>query len=186
MFESHKLLYYKNQVNDMPVPIAIWYKYEEYKSKALENMSSKRLDRHKLASCICAAIVEIRPLTGVNGATIIKRANEILALYVGLNIIKAYMIFDFLRKSGISSEEQYKINHYLKDNFDMQFPKNICDTQEYKDNFANALFWSHQNCEFKKSECFHYDIWAYSKIFYHLELYNNEHLEKAYQEYVKS
>lgn len=175
----------KNEAAEMPVQIAIWHKFEEYKDKALVNMSGERLDRHKLASCICAAIIEIRPLTGSNGAKIVKRANEFLALYVGLNVIKAYMIFDFLEKEHILPEKRVQINNYLKDNFDMQFPDNICDTQKYKVNFANALYWSHQDCEFKNAECFHYDIWAYSKIFYHLELYNNEHLKSAYQKCVK-
>lgn len=44
--------------------IAIWKKFETYKAKALENMTGSRLDRHKLPSCICGAIIEAKPLTG--------------------------------------------------------------------------------------------------------------------------
>lgn len=174
----------KDKENDMPMPIAIWNKYEEYKANALKNMSGARLDRHKLAFCMCGAIIEIKPLCGFNGAVIVKRANELLALYVGLNMIKAYMIYDFCNKLNIQLQEKQQVNHYIKEHFDMQFPQNICDTQKYKDNFANALYWSHQNCSYKRAECFNYDIWAYAKLFYHLELYNFCYLEQAYQSYL--
>lgn len=172
----------KCQVNGEPVPIAIYHKFEEYKNKAIKNMSSRRLDRHKLASCICGAIIEVKPLTGYNNAIILKKANEIFALYVGLNIIKAYMLYDLLKVSNMSPIKIKKIDYYLKNNFDMKFPENICDTQHYKDNFANALYWSHYNCNITKKECFNYDIWAYSKIYYHLELYNKEHIKKCYED----
>lgn len=80
------------------VPIAIWRKFEEYKEKTVKNMSGDRLDRHKLASCICGAIIEIKPLVGYKGAVIARNANEILALHVGLNIIKAYMMYALIDK----------------------------------------------------------------------------------------
>lgn len=166
-------------------PIAIGYKYEEYKDKALKNMAGKRLDRHKLASCICGALIEVRPLVGFQGAVIKKRANEILALHVGLNVIKAYMMYDFLDKLDVPQEEKQKIHHYLQENFDMQFPGKICDSQSYEENFQNALYWSHHECRYSDDECFDYDIWAYSKIFYHLELYNQDHLKESYEEYLK-
>lgn len=166
-------------------PIAIGYKYEEYKNKALANMTGERLDRHKLASCICGALIEVRPLVGVQGAVILKRANEILALHVGLNVIKAYMIHALLDKLDIPQEEKQKIHHYLKENFDMQFPENICDSQSYEKNLENALYWSHHKCNYLDGECFNYDIWAYSKIFFHLELYNQGFLKKCYEEYLK-
>lgn len=166
------------------IPIAISDKFEEYKDRAAKNMSGeRRLDRHKLASCICGALIEISPLVGFQGAIITKKANEKLALHVGLNVIKAYMMFDFLDKLSVSHEEKQAIHHYLKENFDLQFPGNICDTQKYDVNLENALYWSHFECDYKKGECFRYDIWAYSKIFYHLELYNQEYLEQSYAKY---
>ena len=57
--------------------IAIWKTFEKYRKKALLNMESNRLDRHKLASCICGSIVEVRPLVGFNGAKIKKNSNSI-------------------------------------------------------------------------------------------------------------
>ncbi len=35
-------------------------------------------------------------------------------------------------------------------------------------------------------ECFHYDIWAYAKLFYHLELYNQPAFTTACHEYLKT
>lgn len=174
----------KSKVEDKEIPIAISDKFEEYKDKAVRNMSGKgRLDRHKLASCICGALIEISPLVGFQGAVIKKSANELLALHVGLNVIKAYMIYDFLSKLSVSQEEKKKTHRYLQENFDLQFPGNICDTQKYDVNLVNALYWSHFKCYYKKDECFGYDIWAYSKIFYHLELFNQEYLKQSYAKY---
>ncbi len=177
----------KYNVGKDKLPFALLKKFEEYESKACENMSGSRLDRHKLASCICGAIIEIKPLVGYNGAQIPKNANETLALYIGLNVIKAFMMYDIL--DNIPLEKRYEMHKYLRNNFDMQLPSldnNICDSQEYRQNIVNALYWSHYECNISQKECFHYDIWAYSKIFYHLELYNKEYLKKCCQEFIKS
>lgn len=175
----------KHKVDKDEIPIAIWKKFEKYKNNALKKMSGKRLDRHKLASCICGAIIEIKPLEGFNGAEIRKNANEILALHVGLNVIKFYMMFEFTKE--FTSQKRKNVIQYLKENFDIRFPglqENICDTQEYIENLSNALYWSHHYCSIKHDECFHYDIWAYSKIFYHLEIYNQNILKNVYEKYV--
>lgn len=168
------------------IPFQIWDKYEEYRNRALKEMHGTRLDRHKLASCICGAIIEVRPLTSITGK-IRRNANEIFALEVGVNVIKFYMMCELLYKID---NEVYKFNalRYLKEKFTMRFPsvdKNICDTHDYKTNLHNSLLWSHHNCNIIKKECFHYDIWAYAKIFYHLELYNKNFLISAYQEFIK-
>lgn len=173
----------KTEFEGEEIPFAISRKFDEYKDRAVKNMAGKRLDRHKLASCICGALIEIRPLVGYNGAMIPKRANELLALHVGLNVIKAYMMHAFLNGVHASPEEKQEIHCYLKENFDMQFPKNICDAQKYDVNLVNALYWSHFKCSHTPDECYRYDIWAYSKIFYHLELCNQANLEKSYREY---
>lgn len=70
------------------IPFIIGENFEKYRECAIKKMSKDRLDRHKLASCICGAIIESKPLVGFNGAIIAKNANEALALYVGLSVIK--------------------------------------------------------------------------------------------------
>ncbi len=148
-------------------------------------MSGSRLDRHKLASCICGAIIEIKPLVGFNGVKINKYANEMFALQVGLDVIKVYMIRDL----DIPKKDRNTLIAYMKDNFDMKFPAlkyNVCDKHDYATNLRNALYKTHHACNLKKDECFHYDILAYSKIFYHLELYNRKDFELTYNKRLKS
>lgn len=170
--------------------IAIWKKFEAYKAKALENMAGSRLDRHKLASCICGAIIEAKPLTGFGGATILKNANDIFALYVGLTVLKYYMTNNLTKHlKDTDPGLQIKANRYLRDTYSMKLPsmaENICDTQGYEKNLSYALYRTHEKCPSIGRECFHYDIWAYAKIFYHLEMYNREPLQKLYQEYLRS
>lgn len=176
-------------VRDEEVPIDIGKRFEEYKLRASKNMTGSRLDRHKLASCICGAIIETKPLVGYKGAVIVKNANEIFALHVGLNVLKFYMMYDLLYSSGTLVENANNVKEYLKECFNVQFPSledNVCDIQEYELNLYNALYWTHQKCDIINIECFQYDIWAYSKIFYHLELYNRDFLKKAYEEYIEN
>ena len=169
----------KSQVNDLPVPLAINAKYEDYKAEALEHMAGNRLDRHKLASCICGAIVEIQPLAGYNNAPISKTANETFALYVGLYVVEYDMIYGYLQKLQVSDQEKERLIKYLKENFQMQFPDNICDAQKYDKNLANALYWSRQSRGSLGDKCSRFDTWAYAKIFYHLDLHNRFHMEQA-------
>lgn len=160
--------------------------FEEYRRTAQENMVGHRLDRHKLASCICAAIIEAKPLTGFQGSSIVRNANEILGLYTGLNVIKYYMLFDYLSPQTISQEKKEKMMKYLKEHFEMNTPslsENICDTKSYRENMANALYRSHHHCNLASKMCYHFDIWAYSKIFYHLELYNQPSLTELCEKY---
>ena len=171
-------------LRDRQTPFILGENFEKYRKNAEVNMSNPRLDRHKLASCICGAIIETKPLSCLKGKKISARANEILALHVGLSVIKYYMIYDFLHNSNFSfsAEQEEQAKAYLMKNFDLSLPSlddNICDTQEYEKNLLNALHWTIYDCKFKK-DCYRYDIWAYAKIFYHLELYNMPKL-KAYR-----
>lgn len=176
------------KINNDILPFAIWKKFNEYEDKALLKMQGTRLDRHKLASCLCGAIIEIKPLAPFNNAKIPKNANEILALHIGLNVIKAFMIYDVISNLSLKPEEFYKLYDYMKAKFEMKLPdldQKICDTQNYEKNIVNALYWSHEICNITKKECFRYDIWGYSKIFYHLELFNKPHFDKCYRKCLK-
>lgn len=149
-------------------------------------MFSERLDRHKLASCICGAIIEIRPITGVRGQKILKTANEWLAVYTGINVIKSYMVYGLLYNHSMPQSAKFKVKEYLTNHFQLDFPPNICDTRQYNENLVNALHRTHTICKNTKTTCFQYDIWAYSKVFYHLELYNQENLYKAYKSFLQT
>lgn len=167
-------------LRDRQTPFILGENFEKYRKNAEVNMSNPRLDRHKLASCICGAIIETKPLSCLNGKKISGRANEILALHVGLSVIKYYMIYDFLHNLDLSAKQTEQAKAYLMKNFDLSLPSlddNICDTQEYEKNLLNALHWTIYNCELLKKDCYRYDIWAYAKIFYHLELYNTPKLK---------
>lgn len=183
--DNHNNCCVRYRIGDDEFHIALWKKYREYKERALANMSSARLDRHKLASCICGAIIDVRPLTGLNGTPIAKNSNEILGLHVGLGVLKFYMVYDMLcGLDDVSMRDDAK--RYLMDHYEVKFPGNIRDTKDYQYNMYNALYWSHCHCDYKAGECFRYDIWAYAKIFYHLELCNQADLKKTYQEYLNT
>ena len=170
-------------------PIALEKKIEDYKKKASLNMVGERLDRHKLASCICGAIIELSPIVGVTNKNFLKTVNELYALHVGMNVIKAFMIYELAYnltiKQGYPIEKAIDVKKYLKYNFHMQFPcEKICDTEDYQTNLVNALYQTHKQCNINERNCFQYDIWAYSNIFFHLELYNRKNFNDTYQEYV--
>ena len=161
------------------VPYELGKTYETYINRAKAKLDKKRLDRHKLASCFCGAIIETKPLTGYQNAVIPKIANEYVALYAGMAVVKFYMIND------LADKEAYP---YLKDHFEIKLPpsdQNVCDTQEYVKNLGNALYWSNSECNQTRTECFSFDIWAYATIFYHLELYNKPFLQTVYDQYLK-
>lgn len=184
---SNKKFCVRYNIGNDTLPFAIWKKFSEYEDKALSKMQGKRLDRHKLASCLCGAIIETKPLAPFNNAKVPKNVNEILALHIGLNVIKAFMIYDAVCSISSKPEEFYKMYEYMKSSFEMRLPnldQNICDTQDYGKNIVNALYWSHENCNIKNEECFRYDIWGYSKIFYHLELFNKPYFDECYKKYL--
>ncbi len=62
-------------IRNKEIPFLIGEKFEAYKNNALKYMPGTRLDKHKLASCICGAIIEVKPLAGFNGIEISKNTN---------------------------------------------------------------------------------------------------------------
>lgn len=176
----------KPQINGKSTYITIWEEYEKYRNQMLQNVKSKRLDRHKIASCLCGAVLEVQPLTECKNKKIKKNANEILALHSGIAVIKYFMIYEYINKLSLSNDEKIKMRDYLKENFFIQFPhskENICDIQEYSKNIVNALFWSRFTCELLNKQCFKYEPWAYATIFYHIEAYNKQSFLKVLSDY---
>lgn len=173
----------KWQMGNKLVPYAIYDVYMEYRGRALQHMSSQRLDRHKLASCICGALLETAPITTTDRNPPDTLVNEAVALHTGLNVIKYYMMEDIMQELKGSDTEKAKVHQHLQEHFIMQFPAPIRDSQEYERNLLNAFHWCHSQCRTLKRDCFSYDIWAYSKIFYHLELFNQDKIRKSCEEY---
>lgn len=146
--------------------IEIARRFERYRSEAVKFVKSNRLDRHKLAACICISIVEVNPLKDTKG----KGSNELLAIYTALNIIKLYMMFDLSKKDADKERLEF-----IKEKFDMECPPledNIRDTKSYRVNLVNALKRTQIYCKDAAMKCSKFDIWAYADIFYHLEVYN--------------
>lgn len=187
-FLSQILKEHKNYcLRSREVPYEIGKEYDAYKAQTNTHMSNPKLDRHKLASCICGAIIKARPISLSTGQIPI-RVNEILALYTSLAVLKDYMMYDKIADIN-DFGAQSELTNYLKDNFHIILPsleENICDTQEYQENLFNALYWSHHHCEEIDFECYHYDIWAYAKIFYHVERYNMPRLQETHEQYMNS
>lgn len=181
----------KDKVDNNSINIAIWKKYEEYRKLASNNVLSRRLDRHKLAACVCATIVQIQPLTGVNGQKIKKTANEIVAMLAAFTVLKYYMITDYLqdKKNTLSAQEKENMKVYIKENFQIECPtldENIGDRQEYEKNLLNALRWTRTLCRYSNKKCCSFDIWAYATIFYHLETYNRKRFNEVCKNYIDS
>lgn len=176
----------KAMVGTKDVPHAIGDSLQYYLDKTQKSMvENDEPDRHKLASCLCGAIVKVRPLNSINKRE--DKINEIAAMYAGLYVIEYYMRYVFVENLPVSEEEKLKILAHFKSDFYIHFPESICDEKTYDINFVNALYRSHPRCEvyYGDKECFQFDIWAYSKIFYHLELYNQKFLEESYSRYQK-
>lgn len=169
-------------------PYDIGRKYDEYKNMADKCLQSSKLDRHKLASCACGAIIAIQPIRYLSKDSTVKGANEALALYVGLAVMRRFMMYDFVEKLPTWDERQ-KVRSYLQSHFEVSLPElkdNIRDIQEYERNLCNALYWTYQKYDVQNPDPFQYDIWAYATIFYHLETYNKPKFDQVYKECCES
>lgn len=153
-----------------------------------EDISQIHIDRHKFASCVCGAIIEVRPI-GKVGKQWVRNTNELVALQVGIIILQRNIIFDFINTSDVSDEDKVPMTQFFKENFKMQFPsikENICEKQDYAAGLCADLSRTYHDCKYKKDRCFHFDVFAYSKIFYHLEMKNREQLNDLYQDYINA
>ncbi len=92
------------QIDGDELHIAIWKKFEEQRARSLTSMTGERIDRHKIASCCCGAILEARPLAPLNGVKDLNSVNEICAILVGLGVIKDYMMYSIAEKNKLLSE----------------------------------------------------------------------------------
>lgn len=153
-----------------------------------EDINNIHIDRHKFASCVCGAIIKVRPI-GKVGKQWVRNTNEIVALHAGIIILQRNMIYDFINTLNISEEDKVPLTQFLNKNFKMRFPstlENICEKQNYDEGLCSDLSRTYHYCDCKKGICFHYDVFAYSKIFYHIEMKNREQLNDLYQDYMNA
>ena len=180
----------KGEVEELRIPICrkIW----DYEKKTKDKMKhgskeeDKVLDRHKLVACLCAAIIEARPIKAN-----IRYVNEMLATTVSLGYLRYKMIILMIDEKRCPSEKEDKMREYLRDNYILGYPDNLSDEEDYRLNMYHDLTETYEQCRYKeKSEpelenvCYHFDIFAYAKIFYHLERENRKGLEEMYDAYI--
>lgn len=197
-----KVLYYISEsglnysINDpQNVRHSIYSKIDEYVEMTKKSMCKKgedidkiHIDRHKFAACVCGAIIEVRPI-GKKGKQWVRNTNEIVALNVGIIILQRNVIYDFISALDISDEEKVLMTKFFIENFKMRFPsllENICEKQDYAEGLCADLSRTYHDCTYKKGICFHLDVFAYSKIFYHIEMKNREQFNDLYQDYMNA
>ena len=126
-----------------------------------------KLDGHKLASCICGAIRDIKPLERVQGEGTANRQlpmfNEVLALFSAVEFLRPFIISHFLDKHP----KYAPLRQRIRNEFKVSFTDTIRDKKAYPQNLIAAI---HRSRDF--------DIFAYATIFYHIDLYNIDKLEK--------
>lgn len=197
-----KVLYYISEsglnycINDpQNVRQSIYNKIDEYVEmtkqsmcKNGEDINNIHIDRHKFASCVCGAIIAVRPIGRV-GKQWVRNANEIVALQAGTIILQRNVIYDFIEAKNVSEEDKVPMTQFFKEKFKLNFPskdENLCEKKDYVEGLCADLSKTYHYCKHKNATCFHYDVFAYSKIFYHIEMKNREQLNDIYQSYMNS
>ena len=145
-------------------------KFFEFSNYCKNNVIGGTIDRHKQASCMCGAVFLSNIIVSIEGKK--HNANEILAMSMGLNLLKMYMIMD---KFGLAGDAQMK--KLCIDGFSFTFPGidlNTHDKKEYRENISITMSKSNHCVYDKQKICEKFDVWAYSKIFFHLDNYNTE------------
>lgn len=144
------------------------------------------LDRHKLAACLCAAIIEVKPLIKANGKSTgidYKYCNETFAVLVCMEVLKKAMVYEMAEEIK-DTQAALKFKEKLYRDYRMQYPDyRYGDKTDYLKNMCYDMGNTHELCEHKDGECYHFDIFAYAKIFYHLEKHNRDIICDMFQEY---
>ncbi|MBF0138180.1 MAG: hypothetical protein H7833_15160 [Magnetococcus sp. DMHC-1] len=144
----------------------------------------KKMDRHKIAACVAAAILHVRVLKRSNildkGSPRAHFANEILAFYCALNTLASFIFTGFdqgelqidpnrildLRKTGFRMPPTPKNSDTYDQHIYLAFQ--VSRTLRYLPNSQPSLGMSHNFIPV--------DILLLSTILYHIELYNLETL----------
>lgn len=134
------------------------------------SVESTRMDRHKVASCMAGAILKVGILSqpkniDPKGRKMISYfANETLAAFSGLAIVKAFIRADKNNEIGYSNEILEKKDKFLEEGFIFPSPT--------QDDFLPWLIYA-----FSDSKNTKYNVMAFSNIFYLLEAYTFSQIE---------
>ncbi len=141
-----------------------------YKDQIFDKTDEALLDRHKVASCICAAFLQVSVFNKQRMVQRIKEtkvavhsyffyANELVALYAANRFLSFFMVMD------------YRGNFELQRDILEKFPLMPPSFKSKKGFWTSVLF----NLASIKDEDVigqeHFDIYAYAIIFFMLEIY---------------
>lgn len=151
-----------------------------YKDQIFDKTDDALLDRHKVASCICAAFLQVSVFnkermvnriidTGEKVHSYFFYANELVALYAANRFLSFFMVLD------------YRGNFELQKTIMEEFPLMPPSVKSKKGVWTSVLF---NLASIKDEEMIgleHFDIYAYAIIFFMLEVYyiEKKHLHTA-------
>ena len=111
---------YGNYIQIIPnVEEEIWNKYVSLNNYCKNNYMKSfdgKIDRHKVAACYMIAIATIRPMRivkKIDGDTIPLAINEMLAITVGLSLVRAFAISVIKQKEKENKIEEDKATEIL-------------------------------------------------------------------------
>ena len=147
--------------------------YKTMYKKELEDTVDKKLDRHKLGSCLCGAIIQVQPFntTGNSSSSYVasRYPNELLAFWCGLKLLKVFLVDDY---SLDLVQRGYVMRHY---------PELPVTTKDHRGYLACAVH-SLADVRMRSSDTTAYDFLGNSDRFFHIESYNvvkaNEYIDK--------
>lgn len=158
----------------------IYDKYDElrrfYKDQIFDKTDDALLDRHKVASCMCAAFLQVsvfnkermvRQIINTKEAvhSFFFYANELVALYAANRFLSFFMVMD------------YRGDLKLQKEIMREFPLMPPSVNSKKGFWTSVLF---NLASIKDEEMIgleHFDIYAYAIIFFMLEVY---YIERKY------
>jgi len=132
----------------------IYDAYNEQEQLFENNMKNPRLDRHKIAACLCIAVCVARPFDAPNEIKddLSPRANEVLAVITALNILEKFICDDIKKEKKL-----YSANSPL-----IQFPELIKDEKANINGLISCLYFSHKLGSLPHP-------WWLSQIFYYID-----------------
>ncbi|MCL2204553.1 MAG: hypothetical protein FWB88_11520 [Defluviitaleaceae bacterium] len=137
--------------------------YNQYENTFNNCMNSPRLDRHKMAACMCLAVCKARPFGTLNDTrtSLNQLANEYLALQVSIDILES-----FIRDDMVKTNPGYSATPKIS------FPAPIQDEKSYESILVSCLHYSHMADNLPHP-------WWLSQVFYFLEVYTREKMTQA-------